>query len=453
MKVNIQRGFVLAYVALAVVVLGTAALLSTQINADVATTDANSGSNKCGNGTIKYEEIALTDEMREFYPVGVSRAYKITRPDGAVLQAVFNAKNTYNPSSLDFVPGAKIVITGDLVFTTAPTGAKSDTVVKSGVFRNKLVNASSNQSIREMIWDDIPNLAVGKHWTESKNYTIPSKVPKNKMAMLMKYLMNYQGTCTITANRLMEFSPNSGNVTPTPTATATKTKTATATATATAGDSTTPTDDQVSKYKILNGWNLIVVAQGTEEIAAKSFTGQGLTIFAYNLVGRQKWHLWTPNGTTYPNLHRKIGYYVYNPGPDKTVSVEKVAKTDNFIAVIHRGWNLLANSKSSEQGLKDISYRAVLSGFGGKCSDPDSDQCKLYTQCSKDYDTCSKFANLKTLLSGESSTKRAYGKIYLIIDGHTGDANKAFKEIEVTSENIDTVTIPERTAFWLYLFK
>jgi hypothetical protein len=57
------------------------------------------------------------------------------------------------------------------------------------------------------------------------------------------------------------------------------------------------------------------------------------------------------------------------------------------------------------------------------------------------------------LLEGDASTRRAWAKLYIIEDGNTSDAAKAFKVVEVTAENIDTITIPSDKAFWIYLFK
>ncbi|MDH4359026.1 MAG: hypothetical protein OEV37_03800 [Candidatus Berkelbacteria bacterium] len=515
-KIKIQRGFLIAYGAIVVLALAIGIVLARggflpSISADVATSTVTSGSNRCGaTGIISYKEIPLTSEMQQLYGQGVSRAYEITRPDGAVLQAVFNVVNRNNPASLNFAPNTNIRVTGDVVFTVAPaTTSTPGQVNRPGEFRNRLINRVGNRYIREMIWDDLPDMRIGSHWTERKDYRIPATVTTNNLAMLMYYRFSYNSRwCSITANRLMIFAPPSGGTTPTPGASATGTASATATVTGTpccvnkCGDGTCqrevclacgcpcaetrktcpqdcPTDtvtptgsvtpsptgsvsatvtatDKYAKWRIKNGWTAIYIPQALEDVSATDIIKQGMSIFEYNANGNLKWRSSTPGGKRNRTaLHRKIGYYIYNPGPDKMVTAYKVTPKPNqqIMPVIRRGWNLLANSRGIPMKLEDVKYRAVLPGYGGKCQDPNSTECAKMKACTSDYDTCSRFVNLKSLLTGTASEKRGYAKIYIIKDTHTSDPKEAFEVIDVTAKNIDTVEIPAGREFWFYLFK
>jgi hypothetical protein len=246
---------------------------------------------------------------------------------------------------------------------------------------------------------------------------------------------------------------------PTPTPSPSGTATRTATSTPVGSPTGTPTDaDRVKGYKLLHGWNVVVFPVGFREARTDNFVKQGMTVFEFNRYGRPGWHASTPGGQknrTY--MRRKTGYYVWNPGPDKTVQVTDVNRDNPSVPVIHRGWNLMANSKNVDMALKDIYFRTVLPGLGGECKDPNSAGCKKYISCvSQETNVraeCSKLVSLKSLLEGNVNDRRAWAKLYIIVDPNTGDAKKAFKVTEVTSDNIDTVTLPANKAFWIYLFK
>jgi len=513
-KIKFQRGFLIAYGVIVVLAITVGIILAKggflpSISADVATSTVTSGSNRCGaTGIISYREIPLTAEMQALYSQGASRAYEITRPDGAVLQAVFNVINKNNPASLNFAPNTDIKVTGDVVFTVAPaTTSTPGQVNRPGEFRNRLINRVGNRYIREMIWDDLPDMRIGNHWVERKDYRIPSTVATNNLAMLMYYRFSFNNRwCSITANRLMVFAPPSGGATPTPGASVSASATATATgspccvnkcgdgtcqrevclacgcpcaetnrscpqdcpggsATPTTSVTPSPTDsvsatvtatEKYVKWRIKNGWNSVSVPQALIDIRAKDIINQGLSIFEYNANGNLKWRSSTPGGKRNRTaLHRKIGYYIYNPGPDKWVTAYKVTpkESQQIMPVIRRGWNLLANSRTVVMKLADIKYRAVLPGYGGKCQDPNSTECAKMKACTSDYDTCSRFTTLKALLTGTANEKRGYGKIYIIKDSHATNANDAFEIIDVTASNIDTVEIPAGKEFWFYLFK
>lgn len=68
-------------------------------------------------------------------------------------------------------------------------------------------------------------------------------------------------------------------------------------------------------------------------------------------------------------------------------------------------------------------------------------------------DSCFTQVTLRDLLAGDPATSRAYNYIFEIVDSQTTDATKAFKSVKIDSTNIDTVTIPAKTVFWLYLFE
>lgn len=468
---KLQRGFIIGYAAIAVVAIATGAILANgsflpSISADIVAGTATSGSNRCSNQSIiSYEEIPLTAEMQALYPTGASRAYRITRPDAAVLEAVFNVKNANNPSSPDFLPNTSVILTGDVVFTAAPTNTSTPGQVnRPGEFRNKLVNSATSQAIREVIWDDLPDMKLGKHWIERKSYKTPSNVAKNTLGMLMYYRFSYNDNwCSITAGRLMIFGPDTGTPSPTPSATTSASGTATATGTATvtptatqSGDNGTPTaTNDFVRWRIKHGWNVVHVPQALETISATSLIKEGLMIFEFNTTGTQKWRISMPGGSANRTiLQRKIGYYIWNEGPDKTVTANKVTPNANHqIGVIRMGWNLLANSHNANKKLSEIYYRTVIANHGGKCQDPNSTDCLKMKRCTDDYDNCSKFQTIKELLTGDATTKRGYGKIYVIVDESATTADKAFQVIDVTADNIDTIEIPAGKAFWFYLFK
>ena len=247
--------------------------------------------------------------------------------------------------------------------------------------------------------------------------------------------------------------------TPTPTASPSASATATITATPPIPPTQTPTNQVgVESYHLQHGWNVVVLPLGFREIKTVNFTKEGMTVFEYNRYGLQSWHVSTPGGKnnrTY--MRRKTGYYVWNPGPNKTVRVQDVNRDDPSVPVIHRGWNLMASSRHVDVAFKDIYFRTVLPNLAGKCKDPNGDECKKYMACiSNETEVraeCSRLVTLKSLFEGNASDHRAYAKLYVIDDPHAAEASKAFKIIEVTAKNINTVTLPANKAFWIYLFK
>lgn len=182
-------------------------------------------------------------------------------------------------------------------------------------------------------------------------------------------------------------------------------------------------------YSVLNGYNAVStdVAVSTE-----AFLDAGMTVFDYNWNGDKKWRS-TSSGDEIDVMYPGVGYYVYNPSSDEDVTVSTVSSASDIYSA-KKGWNLL----HSESGgtLDEVDVNVLNSGESLSCHTSD----------------CVTEKTLYDLFEGTASTRNAYSKMYLIVDGNSDDASTAFDVIEVTEDNIDSIEIPENSTYWVYLF-
>lgn len=217
-------------------------------------------------------------------------------------------------------------------------------------------------------------------------------------------------------------------VNPTPSASTTATTSATVT-------STSVTD----KMTVKKGFNTVIVGASQGLIATNTFTKKGMKVFAFNRDGKYYAHPTSALNweTSLQFMNHDTGYYVYNPGAqvavtfDYVTSIEKA--TDKYATT---GWNLLGNSTATASKLADI--KTYLSS-----------DCSVSATGVASCNTAGKLYTLRELID----LKRGYTVIPVIKNGNTSDAAKAFDYITVTSDNIDTVTIPAGTAYWFFIFK
>ena len=182
-----------------------------------------------------------------------------------------------------------------------------------------------------------------------------------------------------------------------------------------------------------NGYNTVYLQGVQVPAATDTILKKDVTIFDYNWKGDKKWRS-TAAGDRIVMLLPGLGSYIYNPGPDTTVQLyAPVAPTENK-TVIKRGWNLLSNE--NEAKLADLKVNVVKKEEKNACNSL----------------TCSEQKTLKDLFEGKPSVRRAYGKIYQIIDSNATTADKAFKIIEITESNLSEVKVPAGV-YWLYLFE
>ena len=168
--------------------------------------------------------------------------------------------------------------------------------------------------------------------------------------------------------------------------------------------------------------------------SSELITAAGNVLFDFNATGNKQWLKSTNQEVG--NLRPKTGYYVY-AFKDGCYAPEKVSANSNNTPTIRRGWNLLANGTDKSLPLSEMSYSALKTGQENNCVDSQ----------------CFESKTLNQLLSGTDQTSRAYRTIFSIKNTGTADPNEAFQTIQVTSDNLSTVKIPAKTAFWLYLFE
>lgn len=217
---------------------------------------------------------------------------------------------------------------------------------------------------------------------------------------------------------------------------------------------TTPTpsataSQQALSYTFKTGFNTIVApnsttVQDSRVLDTEPITDMNMYVYDFNRLGQKNWRTTHPNaGANYgliPQVFDQIGYYVYNPGPELTVNVPLVVKTGaknvEEKTKMRKGWNLLAVSSETAVKLSEYKLNVTKKGAAASCLE----------------DSCIEQVTLKDLLTGDSQTRRAYRTIYEIKDGNATNADDAFTVVKVDTTNIDSVTLPGKTAFWIYLW-
>ncbi len=140
-------------------------------------------------------------------------------------------------------------------------------------------------------------------------------------------------------------------------------------------------------------------------------------------------------------FNHKIGYYVKNPGTN-AVTVDLRFDTQPEEAadmMVYKGWNLLANSSTTDKKLSDLVYEKRI------CTDESAS-----AGCDG-YSATVNFGNLSYGWKGQG--KAAYTIIHELNDPRATDqTEEPFKDINVNYEGIDNVKISAGKLFWIYFF-
>lgn len=184
-------------------------------------------------------------------------------------------------------------------------------------------------------------------------------------------------------------------------------------------------DDVVSGAFSVNlkaGYNAVVVPRVLGSVLTQKLlalntdnANPNFVIFDFNRDGSKVWRS-TQKGDDIASMVKWVGYYIYSKSA-KTISLPTGTATDE--GNWYKGWNLMANSGTATKKLSDIQVNA--------------------------------YSSEKTLAELFNDGK-VHAKIYIISDGNTTDPAKAFTILDVTKDNVSTLEIPGRKAYWVYLF-
>lgn len=415
-KVAINRGFVLGYAAIAILALLTGFVTNYSSNLAINADTAGTGSSCLTYTTVQTVE-ATTEEKEVFGDNAV--AYTVLTRQNKRFKVLLGAKEESSIGS------------GGIVSFTAGIQNLNDTAYteKKGRVVVKYTDANTDKTLD--FYYGNPNLALGKYWYKTISTSMTNYNSALNLELRNGSSYHFQA-CIANAINLPEAL---GDETPTPTATATTiettgpTNTSTTTATATA----TNTSSVVYSFTIKNGYNAIMV---DDVFKITPFTSNGMVVFDYNRNGDKKWRS-TAKGDNITAMRPGLGFYVYNAGPEKTVNIRdhRLVENSTTVAAVKKGWNLLSTKTGGT--LANIPVKVLKTGQANSCNKPE----------------CVRDTTLRELLEGTAATRKAYGKIYRVVDGNASDAASAFAVTEVTSDNLDTVSIPANTIYWIYLFE
>jgi hypothetical protein len=427
-RVTIQPSFVLSYLAVGVLAVTTLLLNNLSLPAIEADTSISAQYRPCSSNSPVFKgESALTDQE------------KLNFGDGAKAW-VFKRRSVREDEEKTFR-----IILGVREISSAGTGGMVEFTVALGNLND---DSYSEDEGRVWLWiegettpldflydtDNSLNLQANKYWVGKRNLLVEDYEGVTiNFELLTGDEKNSRG-CVVEALDLKEaFGLADTTVTPT----ATSSSTATTSASATISPSATLTSsssDIVQVWGIKSGFSAWVVPDDYDALDGKSILDAGMYVYQFNYSGSETWEIYSA-GSTLPVMYPGVGYYIYNPNEDASVNLSKAATVPESSArVIKKGWNLMANSSSKELKLSDVTYTVVKSG---------------YDSCQESDSLCSDKISLADLLS----SKRTYGKIYVIKDETATSATSAFKVLDVTEENIDSTEISGQTAYWVYLYK
>lgn len=478
-RVAINRGFVVGYSAIAILALLTGFISNYNSNLSINADTANNGATCVDGSTV--EPVTVTDSEKEVFG------------SNAVAYAVTTNENAHKRHKL--IVGAKEesrVGGGGIVTFTAGLQNLNDYNYTDKQGRLYLLFGDK----RLDFYFDNPMLDLGKYWYTS----ITSSVVDYDSEFSLQLVNGRREHLVACIKDVIDLNEAFGIVTASPTATTTVTTTATTTASSVAGCTDTDggqykytkgaTNGQYDKcyvktsdttgqfvdectgsncyvdegwcdaevgfqskylscsdsgstgcnsgkclssstetFTIKNGYNALSTDIGA---ISSVFTNQDMVVFDYNRNGDKKWRS-TASGDNIPILYPGLGYYVYNSGPDTSVSATIVDPEAGYGARL--GWNLLHTDTGGN--LDDVAVKVLKEGQAVSCND----------------ENCMRDTTLEELFKGSASTRKAYGKIYVVANGNSSDANTAFNVIEVTEDNLDTVTIPSDSIYWIYLFE
>jgi len=394
----------------------------------------------------------VTSDISKRYQGYVTKVFDlyVTMMTGYVRE-VASAKNESNPSDTTvFLPNSTMKFAYEIRNPTSSQYSLITTV--------SFKEASSGRSLGQLSFGTV-SIAPKSTWSSTKTLNLPPDLNTSGIRVTVTHSRvavpaRGESYCVATVKNIMVLSTKP-STTATATATATRTATATATATTTGTASATSTATATSTSSatgetltIKNGWTAIAVPWGGNYYLSKPFTDLGMSVFAFNRAGDKKWH-YSPD-TSLKNLRWNVGYYVYNPGAERTVKLTlgtSITGTYREAPDVRAGWNLLAISNSGKAyKLSEIPVNVVDVAGTARC--PGTTNCVVKK-------------TLKELLAGDANTRRGYRTLYLIKDPYAMTAETAFQKITVTDDNLDTVTIPANVAlsnqygyadYWFYLF-
>ena len=432
-KVKINRGFVLGYAAIAIFALLTGFVTNYSSNLAI-NADAGPGSSCLTYSTV--QAVEATAEEKEVFGANAVAYTVVPRPPMNIkLKILLGATETSKIGS------------GGIVAFTAGIQNLTDTAYTDKKGRIVLKYVDGNTEKKLDFYYGNPNLALGKYWYK----TISTSMSNYSSALTLEFRNGsdyHIGACIASA---MSLTQALASPTPVPSPTTTTTTTTTATTTATGDDTTTVTTTPTTtttttttsvtatptadSYNVMvkNGYNAFLV---DDVFSITPFTNEDMVVFDYNRNGDKKWRS-TANGDNITTTLPGLGYYVYNAGPAKTVDIEPYRTTEDPVnyAVLKKGWNLL----STEAGgtLANITVKVLKEGQALSCNQLE----------------CTRETTLEELFTGTAATRKAYGKIYQVVDGNSSDAATAFSVTEVTADNLSSVTLPAGGIYWVYLFE
>lgn len=431
-KVKINRGFVLGYAAIAILALLTGFVTNYSSNLAI-NADAGPGSSCLTYTTV--QAVEATAEEKEVFGANAV-AYTVLTKQNLKFKVLLGAAETSRVGS------------GGIVAFTAGIQNLNDKAYTEKKGRVVVKYIDANTEKRLDFYYGNPNLALGKYWyktisTSMSNYS-------SALTLELRNGSNYHFQACIAS--AMNLTQALASPTPVSSPTTTTTTTTTATTTATGNDTVTVTTSPTTtttttttasvtatptanpyNITVKNGYNAFLV---DDVFSITPFTNEDMVVFDYNRNGDKKWRS-TANGDNITTTLPGLGYYVYNAGPAKTVDIEPYRTTEDPVnyAVLKKGWNLL----STEAGgtLANITVKVLKEGQALSCNQLE----------------CTRETTLEELFTGTAATRKAYGKIYQVVDGNSSDAATAFSVTEVTADNLSSVTLPAGGIYWVYLFE
>lgn len=211
----------------------------------------------------------------------------------------------------------------------------------------------------------------------------------------------------------------------------TPTQTASSTVTTSPTTSLTPAPIAGSlSLTLKKGFNAVYLPSSVKHLFTTQLKSAGMKVWTFNQLGEKNW---ATTGATTEKLDHKLGYYIQNPGEQKTVNItQPITTPEESPHKIYPGWNLLANPSTNPMKLNQFGFIREFCPASGTCQ-----------------------AGITQYLSGLSwgieKEKKAYG-IFIIADPYASEADKAFQFVDVNDTNRNTIEIPAGKLFWVYVW-
>ncbi len=220
-----------------------------------------------------------------------------------------------------------------------------------------------------------------------------------------------------------------------------------------AGASVTPTatttttvssTDGLWTLTLKKGFNAVYLPSEITHLSTSEIKQAGMTIWTFNQLGEKNW---ATTGEPTDKLDHKLGYYIYNPGEETTITIKKAISTaEESPHKIYPGWNLLANPTNTAKKLNWFGFSVQSSPAMDNCAFDALESCP-----SGPSGPSGVTKYLSALSYGLALDNTAYG-MFIISDPNTHDPDKAFTFIELDDANRNTVEIPAGKMFWIYLW-